>query len=72
MVSYAWVDVWSPQHGWAGIDATNDRIVDDRYVRVAHGRDYGDVDPVKDVYRGAEMTGLDGSVSLGALPRQEQ
>ncbi len=53
--SHAWVAVWIPANGpggdaqWLAIDPTNDKWVDDRYITVAWGRDYGDVPPVKGV-----------------------
>ena len=34
---------------WLDLDPTNDRVVDDSYVVLAHGRDYGDVPPLKGV-----------------------
>jgi transglutaminase-like putative cysteine protease len=72
--SHAWVEVWFPSHGWAGIDPTNDRVVDDSYIRVAYGRDYGDVSPVRGSYRGAETSGMDVGVwvSSGWQQQQEQ
>ncbi|WP_295699202.1 transglutaminase family protein [Lapillicoccus sp.] len=52
--SHAWVAVWVPgpagrREQWLAIDPTNDTWVDDRYVTVAWGRDYGDVPPLKGV-----------------------
>ena len=42
--------VWIPGSSeWLAFDPTNDQWVDDRYVTVAWGRDYGDVPPVKGV-----------------------
>ena len=56
--SHAWVEVWFPSHGWVGIDPTNDTLIDERYIRVAYGRDYGDVSPVRGSYRGAETSAM--------------
>lgn len=50
--SHAWVEVYLPGHGWCGLDPTNDRLVDGHYVKVAVGRDYADVVPIKGTYRG--------------------
>jgi transglutaminase-like putative cysteine protease len=50
--SHAWCEVWWPELGWVGIDPTNNRLVDDRFVKVAVGRDFTDVPPNKGVYRG--------------------
>lgn len=45
--SHAWAAVWLGDDLWLAVDPTNDTRVDDRYVTVAWGRDYGDVPPVK-------------------------
>ncbi|AWB92789.1 transglutaminase family protein [Aeromicrobium chenweiae] len=47
--THAWLAVWVPGDGWLAVDPTNDQLVNDRYVTVAWGRDYGDVPPVKGV-----------------------
>jgi transglutaminase-like putative cysteine protease len=52
MASHAWAEVFIPGAGWFGLDPTADRDVDLRHVRVAYGRDYGDVAPVRGVYKG--------------------
>ncbi len=52
MASHAWAEVFIPGAGWFGLDPTSDRDVDLRHVRVAYGRDYGDVAPVRGVYKG--------------------
>ncbi len=51
--SHAWVEVYVPDHGWAGYDPTHDRRIDERYVQIAAGRDYGDIRPISGTYRGA-------------------
>jgi transglutaminase-like putative cysteine protease len=50
--SHAWTEVLVPDEGWAGFDPTLGRPVGLRHVRVAYGRDYGDVAPVRGVYKG--------------------
>lgn len=50
--SHAWCEVFVPGTGWRGLDPTNDQAADERYVKVAVGRDYADVAPVQGSYRG--------------------
>jgi transglutaminase-like putative cysteine protease len=51
--SHAWAEVLLPDDGWIGLDPTLGRPVGLRHVRVAYGRDYGDVAPVRGVYKGS-------------------
>jgi len=50
--SHAWVEVFVPRIGWLGFDPTLGKPAGLRHVRVAYGRDYGDVPPVRGVYKG--------------------
>jgi transglutaminase-like putative cysteine protease len=50
--SHAWAEVFVPGAGWIGLDPTLGERVAERHVRVAYGRDYADVPPVRGVYRG--------------------
>lgn len=56
--SHAWVQVWCPgtpgvpADGWLDLDPTNDVVPSCGHVRVAVGRDYGDVAPLRGVIRG--------------------
>src|SRR5262249_49646427 len=38
--SHAWAEVWTPSHGWRGLDPTNDLLAGDHHVKIAVGRDY--------------------------------
>jgi transglutaminase-like putative cysteine protease len=50
--SHAWIEFWTPSHGWIPFDPTHDRPIDERYVVVGHGRHYDDVPPNKGIFRG--------------------
>lgn len=65
--SHAWVQVWHPALGWVGIDPTNDKLVDWQYVRVAVGRDYMDVQPMRGVFVGPDDQALDVVVSVSRI-----
>jgi transglutaminase-like putative cysteine protease len=68
--SHAWAEICLPVAGWIGFDPTNDRLVDGHYVRVAIGRDYSDVPPVRGAFSGPSGHGLD--VSVYVLSDQQQ
>jgi len=57
--SHAWVEAYTPTHGWRGFDATNDVVVGDAHVKVAVGRDYADVSPTRGSFRGHAGQQLD-------------
>jgi transglutaminase-like putative cysteine protease len=50
--SHAWAEVQVPGSGWLAFDPTLGKPVGLRHIRVAYGRDYGDVPPVRGVYKG--------------------
>ena len=47
--SHAWVALYIPGLDWVEFDATNDLLVSDMHVRVAFGRDFADVTPLKGI-----------------------
>jgi transglutaminase-like putative cysteine protease len=67
--SHAWCEVWLPDLGWLGIDPTNDSLADERFVKVAVGRDFTDVPPNKGVYRGRGQEAISVRVETRELDR---
>ncbi|MBV8716668.1 MAG: transglutaminase family protein [Chloroflexi bacterium] len=61
--SHAWAEVFTPTHGWRGFDPTNNLVANDRYVKIALGRDYHDVPPTRGTYQGAVVGKLEVAVS---------
>lgn len=57
--SHAWCEVFFPGLGWIGFDPTNNTLADERYVKIAVGRDYEDVAPVRGSYFGTGQCQLD-------------
>jgi transglutaminase-like putative cysteine protease len=51
--SHAWPEVFFPGVGWIGFDPTNNTLADERYIKIAVGRDYDDVAPVRGSYKGS-------------------
>jgi transglutaminase-like putative cysteine protease len=74
--THAWVEALLPGTGgrgepiWVGADPTNRCLAGEAHVKIGHGRRYGDVPPIKGVYRGATGAALDASVSMTRLDPQ--
>jgi transglutaminase-like putative cysteine protease len=49
--SHAWLEAWLPGAGWIGFDPTHRNRTGAYHIRVAVGRDYGDVPPLRGMYR---------------------
>jgi transglutaminase-like putative cysteine protease len=71
--SHAWVQVWCPgtpgvgADGWLDLDPTNNVVPGTGHVRVAVGRDFGDVTPLRGVIRGG---GGHHALSVGVSTRR--
>jgi transglutaminase-like putative cysteine protease len=65
--SHAWCEVYVPDVGWRGLDPTNNRAADDHYIKVATGRDYADIVPVKGHYKGTASRTMSVDVHVTAL-----
>jgi transglutaminase-like putative cysteine protease len=47
--SHAWLAIYVPEMGWVEYDSTNNLLVSDKHIRVAYGRDFSDVVPMKGI-----------------------
>jgi transglutaminase-like putative cysteine protease len=65
--SHAWVEAFTPTHGWRGFDPTNNLVANDRYVKIAIGRDYRDVPPTRGTFQGGGTERLTIAVSVRAI-----
>jgi transglutaminase-like putative cysteine protease len=71
--THAWLEALLPGTGgrgepiWVGADPTNRRLAGESHVKIGHGRRYGDVPPIKGVYRGPASAELDASVKMTRL-----
>ncbi|MBI3827603.1 MAG: transglutaminase family protein [Candidatus Rokubacteria bacterium] len=68
--SHAWIEFWSPSHGWIPFDPTHNRPVDERYIVVGHGRTYDDVPPNRGIYRGSAHERLQAEVRTSATTQR--
>ena len=68
--SHAWAEVFLPGSGWIGFDPTLGKPIELRHIRVAYGRDYGDVPPVRGVYKGRAGQSL--SVDVRVRPALDE
>lgn len=62
--SHAWVEVNLPDGRWWGLDPTNNQPAGERHVKVAVGRDYHDVAPLRGTFKGAANQKLQVIVSM--------
>jgi transglutaminase-like putative cysteine protease len=50
--SHAWFSVYCPDLGWVDFDPTNNLMPGTEHITLAHGRDFGDVSPVRGILTG--------------------
>jgi transglutaminase-like putative cysteine protease len=62
--SHAWAEAHVHALGWVGFDPSNSFCPDDRYVRLATGRDYRDAMPVSGIRHGSGAERLAVSVTV--------
>jgi transglutaminase-like putative cysteine protease len=56
--THAWLEALLPgadgaEPAWVGADPTNRRLAGEQHVKIGHGRFYGDVAPIRGVYKGS-------------------
>lgn len=67
--SHAWVAIYCPslEHPWLELDPTNNALVEEDYVSLAYGRDFGDVSPLRGVIHSGAGHELRVAVTVEAL-----
>jgi transglutaminase-like putative cysteine protease len=66
--SHAWVEAAVPGIGWIELDPTHPEPAHEDYVRLAVGRDYADVPPLRGSYVGPATEAMSVAVEVKALP----
>ena len=67
--SHAWISVYCPRSGWVDFDPTNNCIPGPRHLRLARGRDYSDVSPLRGVTMGGG--GQQPKVMVDVIPQPD-
>jgi len=65
--SHAWCEVFVPGIGWCGLDPTTTQPTDERYIKLAIGRDYADVPPVRGHYKGTTDRKMEVEVHIESI-----
>lgn len=63
--THAWVEIYTPNQGWLGLDPTNNIWTMDNHVRLSVGRNFNDCTPIKGTFKGLARQTLSVSVSIG-------
>jgi transglutaminase-like putative cysteine protease len=69
--THAWFEAAIPGWGWMALDPTNQQAVGQRHVKIGHGRDYDDVQPLRGVFSGAAGASVTPDVEIRRLPIAE-
>jgi len=70
--THAWVEAAIPGQGWLALDPTNRLAVGRQHVKIGHGRDYGDVPPLRGVYSGPGTPKLEAAVEIRRMDPARQ
>lgn len=62
--THAWTEVFIPNTGWCALDPTHNCQPDETYVKIAVGRDYADVPPVRGTYKGTTERRMEVDVKI--------
>jgi transglutaminase-like putative cysteine protease len=65
--THAWFEAAIPGVGWLALDPTNRQAAGLRHVKIGHGRDYDDVNPLRGTYAGPPHATLEVSVEMRRL-----
>ncbi|MEI7592016.1 MAG: transglutaminase family protein [Actinomycetes bacterium] len=70
--THAWFEAAVPGHGWISLDPTNHQDVGMRHVKIGHGRDYDDVEPLRGIFSGGSAPSVHPHVEIRRLREPHQ
>jgi transglutaminase-like putative cysteine protease len=65
--THAWFEAAVPGFGWLALDPTNQQPVGVQHVKIGHGRDYEDVQPLRGVFSGGAEARVEPKVEIRRL-----
>jgi transglutaminase-like putative cysteine protease len=65
--THAWIEAAIPAFGWLALDPTNGLQVGERHVKIGHGRDYDDVQPIRGTFVGTARPVVEAGVEIRRL-----
>lgn len=68
--THAWAEAWVEPLGWIGFDIANGISPDDRYVRLATGRDYTEAAPIRGLRQGGGKETMSVTLNVQAQTTQ--
>ena len=69
---HAWVEVLIPGVGWVGVDPTNDLLVNQHYIKIAHGIDHSECSILKGFLQSSGKNTTEYMVTVQDQYQQEQ
>ncbi|TVQ54688.1 MAG: transglutaminase family protein [Rhodobacteraceae bacterium] len=72
VATHAWAEVWVPDLGWVGFDASNDICPTADYIRVCSGLDAADAAPLRGHAEGVAAETLDVEVGVAPVAQTQQ
>ena len=67
---HAWAETYIPNIGWMGFDPTNNLMVNENHIKVAHGKDYNDCSPLRGIIQSVGKNETSHSVMVTSQQQQ--
>jgi transglutaminase-like putative cysteine protease len=67
---HAWVEAFVPGCGWVGIDAANNCVVNENYIKIAHGADYNECAAIKGTIESSGLHTTNYAVKVALIEQQ--